>query len=369
MQASPIARPLRIAVIAHVRHPVAAPFMGGMEAHCDTLVRGLVEAGHDVTLFASGDSDPALPLHPIAPTSYEAELPWALWHGTPTLRAWLTRTYARAWTEILAGDYDVVHNNALFPDLLDWGTRDEVPMVTSLHVPPFEALAEAVARNADIPWQERTVCSGQQQGLWPAGRTRVAWNGIDIARWPFTAHGQGRAILVGRITPTKGTLEAIDAAEAAGIALDIAGPIDCRDYWAEVKARLRLPHRYLGHLSGNALVTAVRQSSVLLATPMWDEPFGLTMIEAMACGVPVAGLARGAIPEVIGEAGAVAATVADLPRAIRRALGVDRATARARAGRHFSVAAMIERYEAAYASAVAGARFASSRARTRALLA
>ncbi|GAA4010705.1 glycosyltransferase [Sphingomonas humi] len=356
-------------MIAHVRHPVAAPFMGGMEAHCDTLVRGLLAEGHDVTLFASGDSDASLPVQEIAPHAYEAELPWATWHGTPTLREWLLRAYRRAWDAVLAGGFDVVHNNALFPDLLDWAARDRVAMVTSLHVPPFDALAEAVARNAKVAWQKLTVCSAQQQALWPARATRVAWNGIDIQRWPFAKTGGDRAIWVGRITPTKGTLEAIDAAEAAGLALDLAGPIDCHDYWEEVRPRLRAPHRYLGHLSGTALTTSVQQAGVLVATPMWDEPFGLTMIEAMACGVPVAALARGAIPEVVGAAGVVADRLVGLPDAINRAMTIDRSIPRARVEQHFSAEAMVARYAEAYASAIAGLAPASSRRSTRALLA
>ena len=362
-------KPLRIAVIAHVRHPVAAPFMGGMEAHCETLVRTLVAEGHDVTLFASEDSEPSLPLHAICPRAYEADLPWAEWHGTATLREWLLTTYRRAWEAIADGGFDIVHNNALFPDLLDWASRDRVAMVTSLHVPPFPALGEAVARNAGTEWQELTVCSSQQQELWPVGATRVAWNGIDIARWPYEAEGEGRAIWVGRITPTKGTLEAIDAADAAGVPLDIVGPIDCRDYWNKVGPRIRAPHRYLGHLSGSALTRVMQSAAVLIATPMWDEPFGLTMVEAMACGVPVAALGRGAIPEVVGDAGIVVASPADLPQAIQRAMTIERAVPRARVERHFSAAAMIGRYREAYAAAIAGLRSDSRSDSTRALLA
>lgn len=360
---------LRVAVIAHVRHPIAAPFMGGMEVHCDTLVRTLIAEGHDVTLFASGDSACDLPVRAIASQAYEAELPWALWHGTSTLRQWLERAYRAAWEEIVEGEFDIVHNNALFPDILDWASRDGFATVTSLHVPPFAALGEAVARNASCPWQVMTVCSRQQQSLWADGATRVAWNGIDIDRWPFAGKGEGRAIWVGRITPTKGTIEAIEAADEAGVPLDIAGPIDCLDYWERVRPLLRSPHRYLGHLSGPTLIEAVQHASVLVSTPMWDEPFGLTLVEAMACGVPVAALGRGAIPEVVGHAGAVAPTPGELPDAIRAAMQIDRSIPRRRAEQHFSATAMIDRYRDAYASAMAGLRSASSNARTRAELA
>lgn len=348
---------LRIAVIAHLRHPIAAPFMGGMEAHCDLLVRALVDAGHDVTLFASGDSASDLPLHPIAPRAYEADLPWALWHGRPELRRWLFGAYARCRDAVRGGGFDIVHNNSLFPELHDWAAQDGTPMVTSLHVPPFRFLREAIERAA-VPWIRHTVPSASQLALWPGidrDRLDVAWNGIDLSRWRFRERGNGRAVWFGRITPNKGTLAALHAASAAGVALDVIGPVECSDYFAEVAPLIAGEHRYLGQLSGDALAHAVGAASVLLATPMWDEPFGLTVAEAMACGVPVAALDRGAMREVIGDTGAIATDTAALPGAIARAMHADRAAARARVAALFTAGAMVARYRTAYAAAIAGA--------------
>lgn len=366
--------PLRIAVIAHLRHPIAAPFMGGMESHCDLLVRELTKAGHDVTLFASGDSAADLPLHAIAPRAYEATLPWAHWHGSPELRAWLMTAYRDCWDAILAGEFDIVHNNSLFPDLHDWAARDDVPMLTSLHVPPFRLLAEAIAR-ADAPWVRFTVPSQSQRACWPGIQDRrmtVAWNGIDIDRWPFNPRGNGRAVWFGRITPNKGTVEAVRAASLAGIGLDVIGPVECGDYFAEVERLIVGDHRYLGQLSGTALAEAVGAASVMVATPMWDEPFGLTLAEAMACGVPVAALDRGAMREVVGDAGVIADTVDALPAAIRAASQMDRRAARQRVKANFTASAMIERYMESYAAAASmrpDAASASSIRNTEALLA
>ena len=111
-----------------------------------------------------------------------------------------------------------------------------------------------------------------------------------------------------------------------------------------------------------------RRHRCLIATPMWDEPFGLVAAEAMACGVPVAALDRGAMREVVGEAGAIAASTTDLPAAIRIAMTADRAICRARVERLFSTEQMIADYEDAYGAAIAGLS-ASSAASTRALLA
>lgn len=364
---------MKIAVIAHMRHPIAEPFMGGMEAHCASLVRGLTAAGHDVTLFASGDSEDQGNLHPIAAKAYEAELPWAIWHGAPELRQWLSAAYGRAWAAILAGNFDVVHNNSLFPDLHDWAARDGVAMVTSLHVPPFQTLRQAVERN-DVPWIRFTVTSNDQLKLWrgnSAPRISVAYNGIDLTRFAYASATGQRALWCGRITPNKGTIEAVRAAKAAGIPLDLAGPIDCDDYFAALRPLLDGDRRYLGHLSAHEVAERMRRAAFLVCTPCWDEPFGLVAAEALACGTPVLAYDRGALREVVGEAGMLVADETALANAMRSGMAVSRQSCRERCERLFSEAAMIARYEAAYGPAIAaaGAARASNIAITRAELA
>lgn len=365
--------PLNVAVIAHVRHAIAPPFMGGMEVHADLVVRQLLANGHRVTLFASADSDAGLPVHAICATGYERELPWAEWRGTPRHRQWLNDAYERCWIAVRAGGFDIVHNNALFPDLHDWALRDRRAMVTSLHIPPFAELADAIGR-ADAPWLRYTVTSRSQLSSWSQvaeGRTDVAWNGIDLSSWRLHPHGNNRAIWMGRLTPTKGTVEALRACQIAGIGLDIVGPVECDAYFTKVVAALGPDDRYIGHLSGEALANVVGAASVAIATPMWDEPFGLTVVEAMACGVPVAALDRGAMREVIGDAGRIARSVDRLPTAILSALRADRAAQRRRIADHFTASAMVARYESAYAAAMSAldpAR-ASRIANTEALLA
>ncbi|MGY2736689.1 glycosyltransferase [Sphingomonas sp. UYP23] len=354
--------PLRIAVIAHLRHPIAMPFMGGMEAHCHQLVTALVARGHDVTLFASGDSDPALPLHPIADRHYESVLPWAQWHGTKELAAFQDAAFGGAWDRIAGGTFDIVHNNTMHPTLHALASRDRTAMVTSLHVPPFAGLANAVAAN-EAAWLRQTATSQAHLATWwavPPDTASVVHNGIDTERWRFRATGNGRGVWAGRITPNKGTAVALEAARLTDIELDVIGPIDCMDYFNDRVAPL-LDHRrvYHGHLGGQALVDAIGSASVLLSTPMWDEPFGLIAAEALACGVPVAALDRGAMREVVGDCGVLATDAVSLATAISRSVAISRTACRKRVARLFSLPSMIDGYERSYVAAIAASRVSS----------
>lgn len=349
---------MRIAILAHPRHPVGPPFMGGMEAHAWHLTRGLMARGHEVTLFAAGDSDPSLPLRPVGAVHYDADWPGADWHGSDALNAHVDGLWAAALPEIAGGGFDVVHNNTLhrYPPRLARARR--APMVTSLHVPPFDALRRAV-RDAEAPWHPVTVASRQQMARWwdsPPVSARVLHNGIDLAAWPFGPAGDGGAVWAGRITPNKGTALAAEAARVAGVPLTIFGAIEDRVYFdAEVAPRLGGAIRHGGHLSGAALAAELGRASVLLFTPMWDEPFGLAAIEGMACGLPVAAVDNGAVREVVGPCGAFAppGDTPALARAIRTAMALPRDAARARVEARFSLARMIDRCEALYAEASA----------------
>ena len=353
--------PVKIAVLAHIRFPVRPPYKGGMEAHAAGLTRALVERGHDVALFASGDSDPALPLRAATPTHYEADLPWHDFRASLTLRVRLATVYRDVLAEIEGEGFDVIHNNTLHPRPHTWARHRRHPMVTSLHIPPFHTLKKAVT-GEEAPWLVKTLTSAQQVPLWwptdPPATARVVHNGIDLAAWPYRPTGDGSAVWFGRIARTKGTGYAVRAARAAGVPLTLFGVIEERDYYdAEVAPYLGADIRYGGHLSQPELAEEAARASALLFTPMWEEPFGLAAAEGMACGLPVAAFASGAAREVIGPCGHFAepGDVAGLTEALRRAMASDRAASRRWVEDRYSVGAMVAGYEAAYAAAVAGA--------------
>lgn len=343
----PRTRPLNIALIAHIRHPIAEPFMGGMEAHSHQLARALTKAGHRVTLFASGDSEVDCDLHPLLPAHYDRTLPWHQYHGTAELTALLDDAYARALPHLR--DFDVVHNNSLHRFPLEFARSAGVPMLTSLHIPPFKVLHSAVAQAA-APWCHFTVTSRtQRQTWWPEAappEAHVLYNGIDTDRFGFNTRGNGRAIWAGRITPSKGPHLAAAAAQRAGIGLSIWGSIEDADYFdTHLRPLLGEDIRYEGHACAAELAHEMAAASVLLFTPLWDEPFGLVAAEAMACGTPVASLGNGAAAEVIGAGGVIAyeCTAQALALATRRALALDRGDVRRWAESRYSLERMTDR--------------------------
>lgn len=354
---------LRIAIVGHIRHPIAPPFKGGMEAFTHGLARMLAERGHDVTLLASGDSATGLPpgvkLLPICEAHYDARYPWHDFHGTDALNEHLDACYARAARLLLEGGFDVVHNNALHRYLPRLSRAEQLTMVSSLHIPPFKVLRGALMDGA-APWHLSSVVSARQRDIWwPEGApetAHVVHNGIDLTEWSQGGPGDGSAVWAGRITPTKGTHLAAAAAQIAGVPLRIYGVVEHQGYFNE----LVIPHlygdvTYDGHLDTKALGQAYGRASVALFTPQWEEPFGLAAVEAMATGLPVAATPHGAVDEVLGEAGVIAQN--DSPEALAKALQLASAipaeVPRARVARLFDARAMVSKFERLYLAALA----------------
>ena len=342
--------PLRIAVLSHLHHPISSPFQGGLEMHTSLMVEEFASRGHDVTLFAKEGSTSTARVTAVLDSAFEFR------RGLSPRRMQaqqqvLDEALGRAVQAVSSGGYDVVVNNSL--SLLPYVALADMPMLTILHTPPLPWIVDAVAdgRAPLSPLHRFVSVSARNATGWSPHLPdlQVIHNGIRLADWPAGTEARGGvAVWAGRVTPEKGLHIAIDAARLAGMELHFAGPIsDARYFERTVSPHLGRGVEHVGHLDHRALASFLGSGEVFIASPVWSEPFGLTALEAMACGTPVAALPLGAMPEIINaDAGSLADGLgADaLAEAVSNARTLSRSAVRASAAR-FSAAAMVDAYE------------------------
>lgn len=348
---------MKIALIASSRFPVAQPFAGGLEAHTWSLARGLLDRGHEVRLFAAPGSDPGLGV---------AELPLRPAVLSETARAdvstssdWFLQehhAYLALMLSLAEQDVDVVHNNSLHYLPVAMAAALPMRMVSTLHTPPTPWLESAIQAPSTCPVSFVAV-SRHTARAWQhvVPTASVVHNGIDLDHWR-PGPGGGPAVWTGRICPEKGPHLAAQAAALAGVPLLLAGPVMDQGYFdAQVRPWLRDGIEHVGHLTTEELVGLVGSASACLVTPCWEEPYGLVVAEALACGTPVAGFARGALPELVSRDVGRLVRPGDVPAlatALREVQQLDRGQVRAHAERHCSVDAMVEAYLDLYAGAL-----------------
>ena len=357
--------PMSIAVIGPSRFPIREPYAGGLEVVVAKEVAALRARGHRVTLFAAGGSEghdrrfEFTAMSGVAgfgdsfypPGGYEAD----------------ADEFHRLMDHLAGSGFDVILNHSLSHVPLTRAADVEARMITTLHCPRLAPMQDAFDRLGGSTGMVQAV-SRSVLGSWrvPQG-AEVVPNGVDTRIWRprATSATPPRAVWSGRIVPEKAPHLAVDAALRAGMTLDLAGRIGDDRYMRRVLApRLRDAGgsvRFHGTLGRDSLVPLVAGASVALVTPCWEEPFGLTAVEALACGTPVVALARGGIREILsGQPGVVLVDpgrdpASALSAAIPAALTLDRvATARAAAAA-FSHDARIDLLEARLRGLLVGA--------------
>jgi glycosyltransferase involved in cell wall biosynthesis len=349
---------LRVAIVAAARFPIAEPFAGGLEAHVWTLAKELRRRGHAVTVFAGPGSDPLLGVETLAlrrpRISAAARADVSMGPAD-----WLDEHHAYLGLMLRlgrdGGSYDVVHNHSLHHLPIAMAATLDVPMVSTLHTPPTPWLESAIQVRDDADGLTFVAVSDHTARGWRhlVPDARVIHNGVDMSRWK-RGRGGGPLLWHGRVAPEKGTHLAIDAALRAGERLVVAGPITDRQYYeAEVRPRLASSSlvEHVGHLRHRELAVLIGDARAVLVTPCWDEPYGLVVAEAMACGTPVCAFARGALPELIDESCGVLVEPGDvvaLAAATKSARSLSRAAVRRHAEAVCSLDAMVERYEDLY---------------------
>ena len=344
---------MKVGIVASARFPIVEPFAGGLEAHTWSLAQGLRARGHEVTVFAAPGSDPALGARELQ-VRYPVISDVARSDVSMTPEWWLQEhhAYLSLMLELRESDLDVVHNNSLHYLPVAMAASLQSPVVTTLHTPPTPWLESAIQAPRHCPVVFAAV-SGHTASAWRhvVPHATVVRNGVDTDRWRQGAGG-GPAVWSGRLVPEKGPHLAAQAATLAGVPLRLAGPVLDTAYFDEmVRPWLSRSVEHVGHLRTDELVELVGAASVSLVTPCWEEPYGLVVAESLSCGTPVAGFARGALPELVDPRHArlvAPGDVAALASALLRAAELDRDQARAHALSTCSVEAMVDGYEALY---------------------
>jgi glycosyltransferase involved in cell wall biosynthesis len=336
---------MRIGVLTHLKHPIRQPFPGGLEAFTYDVTLGLRELGHEVTLFASSASAAQLHAVPILDdSSYQNG-------NRPLASEYMDEhhAYLKTMLQIDRYGFDVIFNNSLHYVPVTMASLIQTPMLTVLHTPPFFELIEALGNTRRSGWF--CTCSAANAQAWApqVPECEVIANGIDLDFWRPRGPVGEQVLWFGRLVPDKGPHLAIAAARQAGVQLRLAGQITDQAFFDEqIAPHLGAQIHYLGHLGRDALAAELASASAALVTPCWEEPFGLVVAEALACGTPVAAFARGALPELLTEATGTLAPPDDvqaLAKALLQARGKSRVACRERAEAQWSQTLMLKRYE------------------------
>ncbi|MCF0051791.1 glycosyltransferase family 4 protein [Dyadobacter sp. LJ53] len=348
---------MRIGIIAHLKYPICKPFMGGLEAFTYDICQRLLARGHDVLLYACAGSDPILNVRPILCEEDYHPITSSQFTSRQLSTEYISthHAYVEMMQEIDKDELDIIFNNSLNYVPIMMSALVKAPMVTVLHTPPIFELKNAIRREQDYGRVRYVSVSKTNAENWKAYAPQcdIIHNGIDLASWRFySGNDRGYIMWFGRIHPDKGLHLAIDAARLAGKKMKIAGAIsDAHYYETQIVPRLDDSIELLGSCDHIKLNELIGNAEVSLITPCWDEPFGLVVAESLACGTPVAGIAKGALPHLLNErTGRLCSgnDVQELADCILMAGNLDRTDCRQRAEELFDVEKMVDAYEALF---------------------
>jgi len=341
---------LRIAIIAPPWVPVPPPAYGGTETVLDNLARGLQAAGHEVLLYATGDS------------TCEVPTGWAREHAAGTVGtgpATELHHVVNAYVTVLEWGPDVVHDHTLVGPV--YAPRFGVPVVTTNHGPFDGELGDYYrAIGATVP----IIAISQHQASRAVDTpiAAVIYHGLDVDAFPVGAGDGGYALFLGRMCAEKGVDAAARIARAAGVPLRIAAkmrePAERAYFERSVAPLLDGDVEFVGEVGAAEKVDLLARAVCLLNPLAWPEPFGMVMVEALACGTPVVATPCGSVPELVedGTTGFVRAAEADLADTVRRAGDLDRARCRKEAAERFSTKRMVAEHVALYQAVVVHSR-------------
>jgi len=367
--------PLKIAIIAHSLYPIAQPYAGGLEMITQLLCDELVARGHQVLLYAHEDSQTQATLVPLMTRKQFDALVYDNEHdsvGMSREDMYQYLVYQQALGDIIArdnrGEIDIVHNHSLYHVPMLTGQVFGKRCFTTFHTPIFPHIRLALLTLQQGTTTQFTAISAHQQQLFAEFvPSHVVYNGIDVDSFSANIEPVNEEVYFwyGRICPEKGTHLAMQYCQAAGKRLIIAGPESNQQYFDNQVAPLLAADAnkadnerlftYVGHLSKEQINDYLCQATAMLFTSTWDEPYGLTLAESLACGTPVIGFDVGAGAEIITEKTGIIVPKCDEQAFVAAFDGIktiSRKACRARAEQFCSVAAMVDGYVDLYRQAL-----------------
>jgi glycosyltransferase involved in cell wall biosynthesis len=342
-----VREPFRLAIVAPVATSVPPLGSGSIETLTSQLTDGLVERGHDVTLFATGMSVTKAKLHAIYSRGYNEDTSMWPWE--------LCELFNVAAAVERAASFDIIHCQAEYsPMSLAYGRLSPTPILQTVHHSPDTSEVALWSRYCDVPFV--AVSSAQAQLLAGLNVVATIHHAVDTAALAFQPNPGDYLLFLGRFTEGKGALQAIEAARRANVRLILAAAEN--EYYREVIAPLVDQQHivYAGEVGDADKVALLGGARALLYPVQTDEPFGLVLAEAASCGTPVAALNRGAVSEVVddGITGVAFETLDALVNGLPRVLALDRSKVRTRAVERFGIDRMVDAYVDVYAQLLAG---------------
>lgn len=348
---------MRIAILAPPYLPIPPSLYGGTERIVSLLTEGLVKRGHEVTLFASGDSKTSAKLASIFEKSIGNSGFDKGNNDKPLLH--YQACYDRA------SEFDLIHSHGQYLSL-PGAAGLATPVLFTIHGSYYKGETTEEKRAILVKYKHfnySSISDNQRGGMPDLHFVATVYNALNTSEYLYNPQNNSEYLLwVGRISPKKGALEAIQTAKKVGLRLEMAAAIDPIDkqYFDDViKPNVDgVSVVFHGEVGSAAMVELYGGARAVLFPITWHEPFGLVMIEAMACGTPVVAYSCGSVPEIVedGKTGFVVEPVEGidgLVRAVGKIGFIDRSACRARVERYFSSPVMVEGYEKAYQKVLA----------------
>lgn len=329
---------MKIAILAAIAWRTPPRHYGPWEQVASNITEGLVAAGHDVTLFATGDSLTDGTLEAVIPRGYAED---------NSVDAKVAECLHISNVMERAGEFDLIHNNFDFLPLT-YSRLCKVPMLTTIH---------GFSSSKIVPVYKKYNTSGSYVSISDADRhpeldyLATVYNGLRLSDFRFNQVPQDYLLFFGRIHPHKGAAEAIEIARKSKRRLLIAGLIQDENYYRErVEPHLGEDVVYVGNADAEKRQELLSNAAALLHPILFDEPFGLSVAESMLCGTPVIAFNRGSMPELIkdGETGFLVTGVEEAAEAVQMLPGIDRKSCHAWASAQFSQEKMVADYITCY---------------------